>query len=548
MPKLNAGGILRKITSTGLAFTLSGVQLLPSFAFAIVLDKVIRHQNHNLLGGVLFLLLVFFCVEVIVEHLLRWQIEKMANDETKGAEENFLEILLRAEFELIEKETQAKLHRIYFGIRELSLMRVDYSIWHVVAPVVVTVILLILFFVNVKIASLMLILGAAYSYILGINREALKATAKDLNVQRSKFYGKTGEIFGSLLLVRIFGAYDFFRIRLNAGLSEIENSSRRHSRLSNWNNSIGDAYQRISLMIVLGLGTYEAFNASISVGGLVMANMLSRHLASNVRKMAALREKRSKILLASEELLKIQKFPTSNPGFFLLKPSRRLIFCDLGFRYNATDDFIFRNLNGTINFGEMTVVTGPSGCGKTTFLKNLAGIYQPTEGSVSFDSNAQVESSVRAAVGYLPQLTPLLSGTLLENIALARADVSLDQSTQALEQAGAGNVATKLGGINTGGVLDFGSNLSVGERQRVGLARALAGNPLLLLLDEPTASIDAAAKSIVIDTLRKRAKECICIVATHDKALIAAADNLIDLSDRGDFKDKQACNENRGFL
>jgi ATP-binding cassette, subfamily C, bacterial CydCD len=177
----------------------------------------------------------------------------------------------------------------------------------------------------------------------------------------------------------------------------------------------------------------------------------------------------------------------------------------------------------TIESGRLTVLTGPSGCGKTTLLSCLLGFAEPTSGSITPRPGRQL-------FGWLPQDPTLFAGAVAANIALGWPEAPDDAVAAAARGAALDDVplARVLG--------ERGTGLSAGQRRRVALARALLLGRPILLLDEPTAGLDADRESVVIDTLRRYAAGHAVLAVSHRPAVIAAADVVIDLADQPDLE------------
>lgn len=182
--------------------------------------------------------------------------------------------------------------------------------------------------------------------------------------------------------------------------------------------------------------------------------------------------------------------------------------------------------------GERVALVGHSGAGKTTALRLMAGLETPAHGSVLVADqplSAANADGWRARLGWMPQAPHFLTASLRHNLTLGR-DGSLDA---ALRSAAIGPVvaalpqglATRLG--------ETGGGLSGGEARRLTLARAIHGDPDVILADEPTADLDAETASMVADgLLAQAARGATLVVATHDRALAARMDRVIDLGDR----------------
>ena len=173
----------------------------------------------------------------------------------------------------------------------------------------------------------------------------------------------------------------------------------------------------------------------------------------------------------------------------------------------------------TVEPGRLTVVTGPSGCGKTTLLSCLLGFTEPSSGSITPSAVAGQQ-----LFGWLPQDPTLFAGTVADNIRLG-----WPGAPDAAVAAAASEAA--LDDVPTGRALgERGTGLSAGQRRRVALARALLPGRPILLLDEPTAGLDADREAVVIETLRRYAAGRAVLAVSHRPAVIAAADVVIDLA------------------
>ncbi len=180
--------------------------------------------------------------------------------------------------------------------------------------------------------------------------------------------------------------------------------------------------------------------------------------------------------------------------------------------------------------GQLIAVTGGNGAGKTTLLQTLAGAWQPGSGTISLGGRNLHDwpgADRGRHVGYVPQDVELLPATVSENIArLGEADA--DAIIAAARAAGAHETILALPEGYDTRVGPGGAHLSAGQRQVIGLARALYGDPVLLLLDEPTANLDAAAAPGLVNALRQAAdRGAIILAATHDRRVIERAKTVL---------------------
>lgn len=181
--------------------------------------------------------------------------------------------------------------------------------------------------------------------------------------------------------------------------------------------------------------------------------------------------------------------------------------------------------------GELIGVTGVSGAGKSTLLRVLAGDLEPSGGSVLLDGVSPTGLE-RPAITWLGQRPYLFAGTLADNIALGTPEAHELQVLHAALAAGMGDVLARLPGGLATPLGEGGWGLSGGEAHRVALARTLLKSAPLLLLDEPTAHLDAASESGIIEVVCSVARHATTVLASHSPALLAACDRVITL-DRG---------------
>ena len=212
----------------------------------------------------------------------------------------------------------------------------------------------------------------------------------------------------------------------------------------------------------------------------------------------------------------------ARPTKFLDPPTIR--FDDVAIRYPDQDLDSVEGFSLAVAAGETVAIMGPSGSGKSSILHLLLGLAPLSGGTVTVDGRAPAG---RIVAGWAGQSPVILPGTLRENIALARPDADDAEVRAAARSAG---LAPLLRDRGLDGVLDpRGGGLSGGERRRVGLARALLFDAPLLLLDEPTAHLDAIAETAMIDTIARAARGRTTLIATHSERLAAIADRVVRL-------------------
>ena len=204
------------------------------------------------------------------------------------------------------------------------------------------------------------------------------------------------------------------------------------------------------------------------------------------------------------------------------------------FRYGKRSP-VLQNINLNINKGMKVAIVGESGSGKTTLGKLLLKFYLPEEGEILIDGidlkniNA---FSLRKVIGYVPQNVELFSGSILDNMRVAKEDATFNEIKNACEIAGCSKFINRLPFGYETFLDDNGGGLSGGEKQRLALARALLKKPQFIILDEATSNLDMQTENEVLDLLFNRQKDKTMLIIAHRLSTIKNCD-LIIVMDNG---------------
>ncbi len=211
-------------------------------------------------------------------------------------------------------------------------------------------------------------------------------------------------------------------------------------------------------------------------------------------------------------------------------------FDQVTFRYHPESEVnVLENLSFEVKPGQMVALVGRSGSGKTTVSKLILGLYPPTDGKILIDGQDLTSlslASLRQQIGVVDQDTFLFGSTIRENISLAHPEATLEEIIAAARLAEADGFIKKLPlGYETQ-IGEGGGLLSGGQRQRIAIARALLGNPPLLILDEATSHLDAESERIIQTNFNTILRDRTTIIIAHRLSTIRQAD-LILVLDRG---------------
>jgi ATP-binding cassette subfamily B protein len=218
----------------------------------------------------------------------------------------------------------------------------------------------------------------------------------------------------------------------------------------------------------------------------------------------------------------------------ITKVTGEVVFENLKFSYERNGRPILDGINLSVTPGETLAIVGPSGAGKTTLMALLMRFYDPTEGAIRLDGKdlrKLKQKSLRRNIGVVLQDPLLFNDTIRNNIAYGRPNASMAEVEASARAANAHDFIMRLPEGYETMVGERGSRLSVGERQRVTIARALVKDPPLIVLDEATSSLDAESEALVQDALSRLMKNRTTFVIAHRLSTVIDANRIIVLKD-----------------
>lgn len=287
--------------------------------------------------------------------------------------------------------------------------------------------------------------------------------------------------------------------------------------------------------LVLGLGAFLAIHKEISPGLVIAGSILmGRALApldlmiSSWRGFLSARESYKRLAALLDD------FPETDEAMPLPGIRGELRVEQLLLVPPGAANPVIKGISFNLEAGQIMAVIGPSAAGKSTLVRALLGIYRPTKGAVRVD-NCEIQNWNRQQlgnyIGYLPQDVELLDGSVNENIARFN-EVDPEKVVAAAQLAGVHEIILRLPQGYDTHLVGYGHSLSAGQQQRLGLARALYGNPQLIVLDEPNSNLDQAGDQALFQTLKvlKQMGKTVIIV-THRNNILSLVDKILLLVD-----------------
>ena len=316
----------------------------------------------------------------------------------------------------------------------------------------------------------------------------------------------------------------------------IENAIMRGSRTDGFSN-LGSSLSLLTSLLLTTVGALAIIDQKLTIGALIATNMLSGRIMGPLNQLVGMWRVYSGFLQSAERLGGVFDASTEREEseVKLDKPTGRLSIEKVVFSYVEGTAPVVSDISAEIEPGGIHALVGRNGSGKTTLLKIIQGLYQPQKGRVMMDG-ADIAQFTRSELadwlGYVPQESVLFAGTVRDNIISRQPDASDEDIIKASTESGVHQFIIDLPDGYATEIGEAGSRLSGGQRQRIAIARALVGDPPVVLLDEPSSSLDRHAETELKNTLVDIAKTRTVIMVTHSPTLLSACDYLYAL-DRG---------------
>jgi ATP-binding cassette, subfamily C, bacterial LapB len=346
------------------------------------------------------------------------------------------------------------------------------------------------------------------------------------------------ETIGGLEMVKSAGADRLLTRRWDEAVEAHASTSMLQRLVSNISVTVASSGQQIAYAGVVIAGVGMIADQSLTMGGLIACSILSGRAVAPLAQVASLLSRLTMTRTAYRQLDRFMEMPTEGGGegsLALDKVAGKIEFRDVHFSYPGATEAALSGVTFQINPGEKVALLGRVGSGKSTIARLVLGLYPPSEGLVMVDGTEirQLDvAKLRRSVGSVLQDTVLLSGSVRDNIALDRENVDDEELLRATRLSGTHDFMGRLANGYELRLADRGESLSGGQRQSIAVARAIAGRPSILILDEPTSAMDNQTEMSLIDRLQGELADRTALLITHRLPLLKLVSRII-LLDQG---------------
>ena len=336
-------------------------------------------------------------------------------------------------------------------------------------------------------------------------------------------------------VVSAMGMLETLTNRWNAGNQRFLSHQQRASDRALMFSSITKAFRFLLQSAVLGLGAWLVIRQEMSSGSMIASSIITSRALAPVEQAVAHWRSFVGARQARRRLDEVLGAEVHAPETELPAPHRDLKVENLMVAAPGETAALVQGASFRLAAGDGLGVIGPSGSGKTSLLRALVGVWPTSRGAVRLDGselNQWTRTALGASIGYLPQDVELFEGTIAENIARFEPQPASEAVLEAARFAGVHDLVAGMDKGYDTQIGEAGARLSAGQRQRIGLARALYRSPFLIALDEPNSNLDAEGDAALTQAIKAmREKGSIIIVVAHRPSALAGVDTVLLMKD-----------------
>jgi ABC-type multidrug transport system fused ATPase/permease subunit len=368
-------------------------------------------------------------------------------------------------------------------------------------------------------------------------KKAVKEATRAVRKRQSEVLSIVQCGLGSIRVTKAFGRQDIEVAHLEAASHATVEAALRARKIKSLMSPVVNVVVAICTAIVLWRGTSLIVAGTMTAGALTVYLAYLKKFFKPVKDLASMTStvaqtavalERIQAILSADDVIK-ERVAAVDPG----RVRGAISFDRVSFGYDK-DNPVLHDVSFDIEPGQVVGIVGPTGSGKSTVLSLLPRFYDPLLGRVMIDGVDIADykiAALRSQIGFVLQDTLLLHGTIRENIAYGRPEATEEEVVAAARIANADEFIGRMPlGYETM-VGERGDTLSGGQRQRIAIARAVIRNSPILVLDEPTAALDAESEHLVIEALRRLMKGRTVIMIAHRLSTLTDADKIIVLRD-----------------
>jgi ATP-binding cassette, subfamily C, bacterial CydD len=521
-------------TEAILSFLFTLVVLVQMFSLSMIIAEVFTH--HVVPGPLLF---VIFGVCIIIRSLLVWLRERNARKKSviiksKIRKEVFEKVLALGPLYSRSENTGGLIHLLTESTEKLE----DYFTHYIPAllhiAILPPVIILFIFYLDWPSALILLITGPLIVFFMWL----IGTYAKKISQEQWKALNRLSASFldaiQGIKTLKLFGVSEQESGRIADSSNSFREITMRVLKVAFMSGMVLELAASISIALVAVQVGIRLIEGMMSFQPGLFMLLLAPEFYLPFRALGQHHHAGMEGSAAASEIFKVIDQPLASTSVEkALQPDSRSpeIKCNsLQYTYPEQTEAAINDLNCTLPSGQLTAIVGPSGSGKTTFVHLLLSYIRPDQGTIRVNdlSLEDIDSELwRQHIAYVSQHPHFFNGSILDNLLMAKPHANMEQIREAALDAGADEFISRMPQKYQTPLRDNASRLSGGERQRLALTRALLRGAPLLILDEPTSSLDPESEEVVTEAAMKAVKNRTTLVIAHRLKTVRNADNIL---------------------
>ncbi|MGB1109309.1 MAG: peptidase domain-containing ABC transporter, partial [Gammaproteobacteria bacterium] len=524
-------GLLRDATIASLFIQVFA--LASPLVFMVVIDKVLSHQNMSTLDVLVIALATISVFDIGLTALRSYLISHTNYRIDAELSARFLRHLLRLPVSYFESRSTGD---VMARIRELEHVRhfiTGPALSFVLDALFMGVFLLVMFQFSPFLTAIVLTILPVFFLISLLMTPFLRQKLEDKFKHDAKNQAFLVEAITGIKTVKGTGSEPRFNERWEKQLGDTLHTAFKGGQFNNVVNQTIAFLSKASVVVILWFGAQLVMAGDMTVGQLIAFNMLASRVNAPILRIAQIWQDFQQMRTSVRRLAEVMETPTEIS--FSAKRTRlpsikgKIEFRNVSFSYRPEGPEVLKNINLSFQPGQLIGISGPSGSGKSTLLKLLRRFYVPDSGQVLIDGidlSSADASWLRRQVAVVSSEDLLFDASVRDNIIAGDPSISPEAMMAAAETARAHDFVLEFPEQYDTLVGERGQKVSAGQGQRILLARALARNPRILILDEATNYLDLENERALMDRLSELAKDRTVIIASHRISLLGACNSV----------------------
>tara|TARA_B100001750_G_scaffold212731_1_gene194745 strand:+ start:356 stop:2056 length:1701 start_codon:yes stop_codon:yes gene_type:complete len=422
-----------------------------------------------------------------------------------------------------------------------DLVEIEWSIMSAIEmifkdPITIIIFLITLFYINFNLTLFVLALFPLTGFVIAKIGKNLKKSSQKGQNEMGLIVNKIEETITHIKTIKIFNLKSYMKNKFQNDNYNYKKSMTSILRKKDMSSPLSEFLSVLVLIIIMWVGGKMALSNSgiqpeVFIGFVAIFSQIIPPAKSFTTALYLI-QKGNASAERINEILEIKNIENINSGEKITSIKKSIKFKNVSFSFGNKK--IFRNLNLDIKKGETIAIVGHSGSGKSTLINLLLGFYEIENGEILIDNkkiNCYKKNNIRNIINVVSQETILFNDSIMNNLTLGK-EYDLKTIKQACKQADADDFINKLEGQYKYNITEYGQNISVGQKQRINIARTIIKNPEVIIFDEATSSLDQKSEKKIFKFLKPFINIKTSIIISHKLSTLKSIDKIYVL-DRG---------------